>query len=223
MSDFAKLRKAMVDGQVRVTDVTDHGLLAALGAVQRERFVPARLRSLAYLDEDLAVKEAGDGEPARYLMEPSPFARLVQACDIGPDDVVLDIGCATGYSAAVMARLASSVVAVECDAELAAQAAETLALLEVDNVAVITGALQAGYADEAPYDVIVLEGAVEEVPAGLFDQLKDGGRLAAVVGQGRTRQAIIYVKVGGEIGERVVFDASVRPLPGFERPKTFVF
>jgi len=223
MSDFARLREGMVESQVRVVNVTDRRLLAALGEVPRERFVPLRTRPLAYIDEDLVVKEADAGQPARYLMEPAPFARLVQACQIGPDDVVLDIGCGTGYSAAVIARLASSVVALECDAELAQQAAEILSELGTDNVAVVTGRLEAGYAGEGPYDVIILGGAVEVVPEALFAQLKDGGRLAAVVGRGRSALATLYVKDAGDIGERTVFDAHVRPLPGFERPKSFVF
>lgn len=223
MTDYDKLRTAMVDGQIRVSDVTDRRLLAALGAVPRERFVPAGLRSLSYIDEDLAVNDRDGDRPVRYLMEPAPFARLLQACEIGPDDVVLDVGCASGYSAAVISRLASSVVAVECDDDLAAMAADTLADLGADNVAVVNGSLETGYPDEGPFDVIVLEGAVELVPDALFDQLKDGGRLAAVVGRGRAARAMLYVKEGGAVGDRPIFDAHVMPLPGFEAPKAFVF
>jgi protein-L-isoaspartate(D-aspartate) O-methyltransferase len=223
MSDYAKLREAMVDGQIRVADVTDRPLLAALGAVPRERFVPAQLRPLAYIDEDLALNDREGDRPVRYLMEPAPFARLVQACQIGRDDVVLDVGCASGYSAAVISRLASSVVALECDDELAGLAAATLADLGADNVALINGPLEDGYPGEGPYDVILLEGAVEMVPDSLFDQLKDGGRLAAVVGRGRSARALLHVKEGGTVGERAIFDAHVMPLPGFEKPKTFVF
>ena len=223
MSDFAKLRETMVHGQIRVADVTDRRLLAALGSIPRERFVPSRNRALAYIDEDISVKDAEGGKPARFLMEPAPFARLVQACEIGPEDVVLDVGCATGYSAAVLALLVSSVVALECDVELARHAAENLAILGADNAAVVTGPLEAGYPDEGPYDVIILEGSVEFVPQALHAQLKEGGRLAAVVGQGRSAVATLFVKEGGVVGERVIFDAHVRPLPGFERPRSFVF
>ena len=223
MEDFATARAKMVDSQLRTEDVTDYAILAAMGEIPRERFVPARMRPLAYIDEDILVKDAAGATPARYLMEPAPFARLLQLATIMPSDIVLDIGCATGYSTAVLARLADSVVAVEEDPELAAQAGETLVDLGIANAAVVAGPIAEGYSSEGPYDVIFLGGAVEYVPESLFDQLKDGGRLVGVIGYGRAASATIFTRTEGEIGSRVAFNAHVCPLPGFVKPKAFVF
>jgi protein-L-isoaspartate(D-aspartate) O-methyltransferase len=223
MADLSKARRMMVDGQVRTVDVTDRPLLAALGDIPRERFVPGRLRALAYIDQDLLVSEASSGREARYLMEPGPFARLVQAAELAPGDVVLDIGCATGYSAAVLARLVSSVVALESDPDLVRHANEVLTELGIDNVAVVSGPLEAGYSDEGPYDVILLEGSVEVVPEALFGQLKQDGRLLAVMGYDRTARATVYRKSGEGISSRAAFDAHIPALPGFHRPKAFIF
>ncbi len=223
MDDFTTARTKMVDNQLRTQSVTDYDVLAAMSAVPREAFLPPTLRPLAYIDSDLIVSAAAAGGPPRYMMEPAPLARLVQMAEVGTADVVLVVGCGTGYSAAVLARLADSVVALEEDADLAARASETLTELEVDNVAVVTGALEAGYPSEAPYDVIFVDGAVEVVPAALTDQLKDGGRLVAVVGYGRSAAATLFRRSGDDIGSRVAFDAEVQPLPGFRRPKAFVF
>jgi protein-L-isoaspartate(D-aspartate) O-methyltransferase len=213
----------MVDGQIKTVDVTDHALLAALGDMPRERFVPGRLKALAYLDRDLPIADATSTQAARYLMEPGPFARLVQAAEIKPGDVVLDIGCGTGYSAAVLARLGSSVVALESDRALAQLANEALSGLGIDNVAVVTGPLEGGYPSEGPYDAILLEGAVELVPDVLFGQLKADGRLVAVLGYGRTGQATVYQRSGDGISARTAFDAHVAALPGFRKPKAFIF
>jgi protein-L-isoaspartate(D-aspartate) O-methyltransferase len=223
MEDFDALRTRMVDRQLRTEDVTDYAILAAMGELPREQFVPPRLRSLAYIDVDLSVKDAGGALPARYLMEPAPFARLIQAAEIEPTDIVLDVGCATGYSTAVLARLADSVVAVEVDAELAVLAGENLVDLGVANAAVVTGPLTAGYPSEGPYDVIFLGGAVEVVPDTLFEQLKEGGRLVGVVGYGRAAQAVLFTRTSGDIGSRPLFNAHLQPLPGFNKLKAFVF
>lgn len=223
MEDFVAARTKMVDSQLRTEGVTDHAILTAMGDVPRERFVPPRLRPLAYIDEDLQVKDASADTPARYLMEPAPLARLIQLAEVSPSDIVLEIGCVTGYATAVLARLANSVVAVEADAELAVQAGENLVDLGVANAAVVTGPLVAGYPSEGPYDVIFVGGAVEVVPDALLGQLKDDGRLVSVVGYGRAALATLFTRTANEIGSRPVFNAHLRPLPGFAKPKTFVF
>jgi protein-L-isoaspartate(D-aspartate) O-methyltransferase len=223
MFDFTEARMRMVDSQVRTADVTDLALVAALRAVPRERFVPETLRPLAYADSDLQLKPASAGSPPRYLMETAPFARLVQAAELEPGEGVLDVGAATGYGAAILARLAARVVALESDAELAAVASANLAAAGAASATVAVGPLPAGWPAGAPYDVILIEGAVEEVPAALLAQLADGGRLLAVVGQGRAAPAMRYTRSGEEISGRPIFDADLRPLPGFRRPRGFVF
>jgi protein-L-isoaspartate(D-aspartate) O-methyltransferase len=222
-ADFTERRIKMVDGQLRTTDVNDPAVLEAALSVPREEFVPRAWMELAYIDEDIEVAAGGAGVPPRFLMEPSPFARLVQLADIRPGDFVLDIGCATGYSSAVLSRLAGSVVALESDAGLAHQATETLSRLGFDNVAVVEGPLNEGYPAEAPYDVILIGGAVDDIPDALFRQLRDGGRLVVVVGEGNSGVAQLYLKTGETISGRRVFNAAVRRLPGFERAPAFQF
>ena len=217
MIDFAAARKQMVDSQLLPNKVTDAHVIAAMSAVPREAFLPEGLRGVAYMDEDVQVG------PGRYVIEPMVFARLLQAAAIRRTDAVLDVGCATGYSAAVLARIAGVVVAVEEDRSLAAQASASLATIGAENAAVITGPLAAGYAAQAPYDVIVLEGAVEEVPAALLDQLAEGGRLAVVLAGRGIGKATLYTRSAGVIGHRQLFDAGLPPLPGFAREAGFVF
>ena len=156
-------------------------------------------------------------------MEPSPFARLVQLADIRPGDFVLDVGAGTGYSAAVLSRIAGAVVALESDAALAQQAQATLSRLGYDTVAVVEGELAAGYPDQGPYDVIVVEGAVDRVPESLFAQLRDEGRMVVVEGHGNTGVARLYVKQGAAISSRRGFNAAVKPLPGFHTEPAFEF
>lgn len=218
MVDYATARFNMVECQIRPNKVTDPRVLRALSEVPRERFVPKKLMGIAYVDEDLAV--AHD----RYLMEPRAFARLLQSAAIQPGDVVLDIGCATGYSTAVLAKLATTVVAVESDPELVERASAVLAALDVDNAVVVAGALEEGYAKQAPYDVILLGGSVEEVPRSITDQLAEGGRLMAVVtGGSRAGKGNMIRRVHGDLSGRVLFDAAVPPLPGFAIERGFVF
>jgi protein-L-isoaspartate(D-aspartate) O-methyltransferase len=223
MDDFAAARIKMVDNQLRTQNVTDYAVLAAMTEVPREQFVPPASRALAYIDRDLMVKAAGPTGPARYLMEPAPLARLMQLAEVSNDDVALLVGCGTGYSAAVLARLAKAVVALESDPDLAATASRTLGELAIGNVVVETGPLENGHPSKAPYDVIFIDGAVEVVPPALLDQLKDGGQLVAVVGYGRSAAATQFRRSGGDIGSWVAFDADVQPLPGFRRAKAFVF
>jgi len=223
-ADFHDLRIKMVDNQIRTTDVTSIPVLDAFLAVPREEFVPAARRELAYIDEDILVKPASPtGEGPRYLMEPSPFAKLVQLAAIEAGDVVLDIGTGTGYSAAVLSRLASSIIAVESDSDLAAEATAKLSELGYDNVVIVTSPLPEGYPSEAPYDVIILEGAVDFVPDALFDQLKDGGRLVVVEGHGNAGVAKLYVKDEGIASGRRAFNLAVKPLPGFACAPQFEF
>jgi protein-L-isoaspartate(D-aspartate) O-methyltransferase len=222
-ADFSERRLKMVDGQLRTTDVNNPAVVEAFLEVPREEFVPPAKAELAYIDEDIEVAPARDGKAARFLMEPAPFAKLVQLADIRSGDFVLDIGCASGYSSAVLSRLAGSVVAVESDSELAQLATETLSRLGFDNVAVVEGALNEGYPAEAPYDVILVGGAVDELPDALFAQLRDGGRLVAVVGEGNSGVAQLFLKSGETVSGRRAFNAAVRRLPGFERAPAFQF
>ena len=221
MTDFAALRRMMVDGQVRTADVTDPRLLAALLSVPRERFVPAEKASIAYLDLDVQV--GGQGGTARKLLKPMVLAKLLQIAGVGANDHVLDVGCATGYSTALLSRLAASVVGLEEDAALAGAATEALEAAGADNAKVVTGALTKGFAADAPYDLILMEGSSEIVPEMLLDQIKDGGRLVCVLGSGPSAKAMLYRRVGRELSGRPVFDAAAPLLPGFVKPPEFVF
>ena len=221
-ADFSELRVKMVDGQVRTTDVTSLPLLTAMLSIPREAFVPDSRKALAYIDENLLIS-GENGQGARYLMKPSPFAKLVQLAEIGPNDKVLDVGAGAGYTAAVLSHLGKSVVALESDNSLADRAASTLASLGYDNVSVVHGELKAGYKADAPYDVIVVEGSVEQLPETLLAQLAEGGRLVVVEGHGNAGVARIYLKSNGVATGRRVFNAAVKSLPGFERAPAFEF
>jgi protein-L-isoaspartate(D-aspartate) O-methyltransferase len=216
-ADFSELRTKMIDGQLRTTDVTDTAVLDAMLAVPREAFVDEKRQPLAYIDEDIEIA------PSRYLMEPSPFARLLQLAAITPADHVLDIGAGTGYSSAVLSRLAGSVVALESDSALAERAKAALAETGAGNITVITGQFEEGYAAGAPYDVIIVEGAVGRLPESLFSQLGEEGRLVVIEGHGNAGIARLYLKTGGSITGRRAFNAAVKPLPGFERTPSFEF
>ncbi len=216
--DFETARTKMVDNQIRTTDVTRHDILRAFLQVPREEFVPASRKPLAYIDEDLPI---GNG---RYVMEASPFAKLLQLAAVTPDDVVLDVGCGSGYSSAVLSHLAGSVVALEEDADLAALASDNLARLDYVTCVVVEGKLEEGYPSEAPYDVIFFEGAVGRLPATFFEQLREGGRLVVVEGVGNAASAKLYFKdENGIVSDRFGFNCSVKPLPGFDKAREFVF
>lgn len=223
MDSFTTQRTKMIDCQLRPQNVTDLEVLAAMAEVPREHFVPPQSKALAYIDDDILIKPAADGLPARFLMEPAPLARLLQLAEIAKTDTVLDIGCGSGYSAAVLAFLADSVVALESDPDLARKASETLVELGIDNAAVVHGPLEAGYPSEGPYNVIFLDGAVERVPDALLAQLKEGGRLVAVVGCGWSASVMVYTRSNNEIAGRAAFNAAIQPLPGFRKPSGFVF
>lgn len=215
MTDLAAARQNMVDGQVRTADVTDLRIIDAMLATERERFVPPAAAALAYLDLDLPL---GGG---RCLLKPMVLAKLIQAADIDPTDHVLDAGCATGYGAAILARVAGSVVALEEDAKLAAFAGAALGGLP--NVTMAAGPIVAGWERAAPYDVVLLEGASEVVPQALCRQLKDGGRLLCVYGSGPGAKATLYCRSGDDFGGRPLFDAAAALLPGFARQPVFAF
>ncbi|RWN09402.1 MAG: protein-L-isoaspartate O-methyltransferase [Mesorhizobium sp.] len=220
-ADFSELRVKMVDGQVRTTDVTSAPLLDAMLVIPREMFVGAAQRDLAYIDEDIRIAAGADG--ARYLMEASPLAKLIQLAEINPTDSALDVGCGTGYASAILSRLARSVVALESDSALAETARSTLSSLGCGNVTVVQGTLPQGHAAQAPYDVILVGGSVAEVPVTLLDQLAEGGRLVAVEGQGNSGVARLFFKAGGVVTGRRAFNAAIKPLPGFERIRAFEF
>jgi protein-L-isoaspartate(D-aspartate) O-methyltransferase len=217
MVDYVQARQAMVDRQVRPHDVTDLGIIAALLEVPRERFFPPAQRALAYLDAEVPV--AG----TRALFKPMVFAKLLQAAAIAQREHVLDVGCASGYSSAVLGKLAGSVVALEQDPALVRMARETLDELGAGNVSVATGPLTAGSPQSAPYDAILIEGAIEVVPDALIAQLKDGGRLVTVTGSVPMGKATLYRKVGGHVTAVPLFDAAAPLLPGFAKPAAFVF
>lgn len=218
MVDFIAARHHMVESQIRTNKVTNPAIIAAMEEIPRERFVDASHQGTAYLDEDLPI---GNG---RFLMEPMILARMLQTLDLQPGDIVLDIGVATGYSSAVISRLASTVIALESDPSFASQTTLNMAELGIDNVVLVEGDLPAGYPAQAPYDVIVLEGAVPEMPTAITDQLADGGRLCAVIdGDGAQGRAVLMIRNGDVVSRRVIFDANTPPLPGFETAQGFVF
>ena len=214
---FSAARRHMVDSQLRPNKVNDDRILAAMGTIPRELFVPALYRDVAYMDEDIAVA------PGRYLTEPLVLARLAQAAEITGTDKVLIVGAATGYSAAILARLAGSVIALDVDAALVATAKANLLAVGAGNVSVVSGAMEFGAADNGPYDVILVDGAIEEVPDVLQRQLVNHGRLLTVVTSQRVGDAVIVRRTGDLFARRGLFNAQVRPLPGFARAVGFVF
>lgn len=219
MSGFATARQKMVDGQVRPSDVTDVRILDAMLAVPREAFVPGNKQALAYLDLDLDVAEGGS--TGRFLLKPAVLAKLLQAADIKETDRVLVVGCATGYAAAVIARFVGPLVtATEGDPALATKAK---ALLAGEKAIVRTAAAADGDAADAPYDVIVLNGATEIVPERLYGQLRDGGRLVGVFAASQPARAMLVTRSHGDFGHRTLFDAAAPVLPGMERVPAFVF
>lgn len=216
---FAEARRQMVLTQLRPNKVIDEQLIAAMAGVPREDFVPQAYRGVAYMDEDVTVA------PGRCLMEPMVLARLLQEAEIAPTDKVLVIGAATGYDVAVIARLAGSVIGIDSDATLVRQAGQTLQAMQVTNAVVTEGPLKDGSAGKGPFNVILIAGAVPEIPAVLLQQLVDGGRLLGVVrgAEAPIGQAVIVKRAGNLFPQRVLFDAGTPVLPGFEATPGFVF
>jgi protein-L-isoaspartate(D-aspartate) O-methyltransferase len=218
MTDYAAARLNMVESQLRTNKVTNEAVLAAFLAVPRERFVPPALRGNAYVDEDLPL---GSG---RHLLEPMVFARLVQLAAIEPQETVLEIGCATGYGTAILARLARNVIGIDSDPQFVGQAAARLRELGIGNASVVEAPVAAGLPNRAPYNVILFEGAVPEIPEALSRQLGEGGRLVAVVRAGEgVGRATLVARTNGVVAHRAVFDAAAPSLPGFQPAPGFVF
>lgn len=222
MIDYATARSNMVESQIRPNAVTARNVIDAFAEIPREAYAPKSVQSIAYMDEDVPVGRTDDA--ARYMMRSMVLAQLLQLADITPQDVVLDVGCCLGYSSAVMAQIADAVVSLECNEEMAASAADILVEQGVDNAAVVTGPLNDGYRSQGPYDAIILNGSVPSVPKGLLEQLAEGGRLVAVISEGALGRAHLFIRHGDVFAERIAFDATIAPLPGFAADEpAFVF
>lgn len=217
MIDFAAAREAMVDCQVRPSDVTRYPIIEAMLAIPREEYLPESQRPVAYLGEHMPLA------PGRVLLDPRVFAKMLDAINVTSSDLVLDIGCGRGYSSAVLARMSEAVIALEEVPELAEQAEEILSAQSVDNVIVESGKLAEGVPGQGPYDAIIIEGGVEVLPDAITDQLKIGGRIVAIFLEGRGGQARLGIKMDHGIAWRRIFDASAPKLSGFETAKAFVF
>src|SRR5690606_10020142 len=217
MMDFTRARRAMVDGQLLAGGVLDQRILSAMGRVPREIFVPEARRALSYLDDAIAVS------PTRLMPDPAGLALLIPLAEVGSADVVLDIACGTGYSTAVLAALANGVVALEDDPALVEAANANLVALDIGNGAVVHGPLTGGIPREAPFDVIVINGAVDVVPQALLDQLAEGGRLVAAIGHGGAGVAHLFLRGQGTVTQSAHFNLSLPPLAAFAQEKTFRF
>jgi len=217
MPDYAAQRLNMVESQVRTNDVTDTRIHAAMREVPREQFVPGARRAVAYAEAAVEIVRG------RYLLEPRTFSKLLQLASVSANDSVLDVACATGYSTAVIARLAKSVIGLEQDADLVRVASEAVPGAGAKNATIVQGALIDGFAAKAPYDVIFINGAIEVVPEPLLAQLAEGGRLVAVIKSGELGRATLYLREHGRVGHRIAFDAAAPTLVGFRNTVGFVF
>lgn len=221
MSDYKTQRLNMVESQVRPSDVTDRRLIRAMGVVARELYVPERAAAIAYMDSPVPLAVDAAGRATRELLAPRTFAKLAQSADLDPEDAILVAGCGGGYSLDVLSRVVRKVTGVEADAALAERARTQLKAQSITNASVQTGAIAAGSPADSPYDAIIVEGAVSDVPKPLLDQLKDGGRLVVIVGNRAVGKAVVWTRAGSTYGQRDVFDATASVLPGFERAATF--
>lgn len=216
--DYAQSRFNMVEGQIKTNRVVDPYVIDAISEIPKETFVPAAKSGIAYIDDAIEVA------PGRFLLEPMVFARMLETAMITPDDMVLDIGCATGYSTAVIAKIANTVVAVESDSELCETATLNISKLGIDNAVVVNAPMQEGYAKQGPYNAIVFNGAVEEIPQTIKDQLADGGRLVVTLATPSKMLSVsVYTRNGDVWSKRDIMEAGVAKLPGFEKEKGFVF
>ena len=217
MFDYAAARQHMIDSQIRTNDVTDPAILASFRAVAREQFVPAGQKALAYSDVHIET------DMGRYILQPRDFSKMIEAADVKKSDIILDIACGRGYSTAILAGLCDTVVGLDDDEESVNRATELLTNAEITNAAVVKGDLKSGAREHGPFDVIMVSGSVSDVPKTWLDQLANGGRLVAVVQKGPVGRVRVFTRSGDAIGERVVFDASVPTLAGFEPSAEFVF
>jgi protein-L-isoaspartate(D-aspartate) O-methyltransferase len=217
MTDFAERRRMMVDTQVRPSDVTKYPIIEALLSVAREDFVPVAQREGAYADRNM------DLGGKRTLIEARTLAKMLDALDIQRDELVLDVGCGLGYSTAVAARMAEMVIGVEEDEAMSADAQSQLSEAGADNAIVHVGPLAEGAVEHGPYDVIMVQGGVEELPEALLAQLKDGGRIAVIFMSGALGEVKIGYKLGGQVSWRFEFNAGAEVMPGFERAAAFSF
>ena len=218
--NMTEQRIKMVDNQLRPFDVSHYDVLAAFLAVPRELFVPEGQRALSYSDAEIEIV---DGDATRRMIRPMHLARMVQSASLTKDSVVLDLGCLTGYSSAILARLAGSVVALEATPTLAARATDALTDAGVDTVAVVEGPLEKGFPSEGPYDAIIAPGAMEEVPQALIDQLREDGALICALGTGGAGRAVRIVRDGATHTAVPLFNCAAPPLPGFARLPSFTF
>jgi protein-L-isoaspartate(D-aspartate) O-methyltransferase len=217
MLDTADQRANMVAAQLRPNDVKDARVRDAMATVPRERFVPDGFAPVAYMEGYIPVG------PGRVLLDPRSFGKLLQLAEVKPNDRVLDVACGTGYSTAVLALIGREVVGIEDNADLAARASASLGVLGLGNARVIGGSPVSGSPKDGPFDVIFINGAIEREPEELLGQLADGGRLVAIMRADAAGHAVVYLKHQGAVGERSAFDACVPVLPGFEKPRQFVF
>jgi protein-L-isoaspartate(D-aspartate) O-methyltransferase len=217
MTDFARARHWMVEAQVRTSDVTDHALQDVLHHLPRELFAPANRQALAYAETELEIG------PGRYLLRPRDLGKMLQAMAPQPGQKALEVFGASGYGAAVLAGIGCQVVLLEPDAELGRLARQALDAAGASGVVLGSSDPLAGWPDAAPYDLILVNGAVEFVPPAWLDQLAEGGRLGVIVRNGPAGQARIYSRSGGIIAARVVFDAAPPVLPGLAKPAEFTF
>lgn len=217
MKHYAAARNNMVESQIRPNKVTDGRLIEAFKSIPRELFVPDEKKVVAYLDEDVEIAKG------RYLMEPMVLARLLHTAAIEASDIVLDMGCGSGYASAVMSKLCESVVAIDPDPALVEKATATLSSLDITNVAVIEGALKGKIPAQGPFDVVFAGGAIDSAPREWTDSLAEGGRLVCVERRNGVGRAILYTRFDGVIGRRILFDAAIPFLPGMRGEPAFQF
>lgn len=217
MVDYTAARTAMVDGQVRPADVTRYAVIDAMLQVKRENFVPRTQRAMAYADMQIPLA------PGRVMLDPRSLAKSLDALEVREGDLALVVGAGLGYTSAVLAEMAGTVVALESEDDLARLLGEALADAAADNVLVERGPLAAGLAASGPYDVIMIEGGVEQVPKALLDQLAEGGRLAAIVMEGALGVCRVWHRSSGAISSRATFNATAPVLHGFDAERSFTF